>query len=97
MANGNGIGAYTGKICVSLIVAMILSGVGLAIAQRGTDTQVETNRQILQSHSIEVHKIPVIENEIQNIRRENDAAHTRIEKRMDKNKSEILDAIRERN
>jgi hypothetical protein len=93
MANGNGM---LNKVIIGIATAGILGGVGLAIAQRGTDTQVETNRLTLRSHAVEIHKVPVIENEIQNIRRENDAAHARLEKRMDENKSEILDAIKER-
>ena len=92
MANGNGIGAYTGRICVSLIIAMILGGVGLAIAQRGTDTQVETNRLTLRTHAVQVHKVPVLENEMGNIKKK----LNNLETRMNANKHEILEAIKER-
>jgi hypothetical protein len=79
---------------------MILGGVGLAIAQRGTDTQVETNRRAIEDQSAAARRVPVIENEISNIndklatiKRENDIAHDKIENRLEQNKQEILEAI----
>jgi hypothetical protein len=96
--NGNGM---LNKIIAGIATVGVLGGVGLAIAQGQTATQVETNRKEIERRASAVESVDVIRNDIdhlksgqERIERENTAAHSEIIDDMEDKHAELLRVIR---
>jgi hypothetical protein len=102
MANGNG-GSVINKVIVGIAIVGITGGVGLAIAQGRTATQVENNRSEIERRAAAVESVDVIRSDIDHlvtgqarVESENKAAHAAIISDMNEKHAELLRVIRAR-